>query len=81
MKIFLDFIGISENEFNKIISNHVVSPHKFKKITKLGLKMKDHQYWSKDGKMEKKVSKNIIRSWNNQNDYEFKKNKNRTVKL
>jgi len=81
LKIFLDFIGISENEFNKIISNHVVSPHKFKKITKLGLKMKDHQYWSKDGKMEKKVSKNIIRSWNNQNDYEFKKNKNRTVKL
>ena len=81
LQIFLDFVGLSENEFNKIISEHIVSPHKFKKIKNLGNKLKDHNLWSKDGKMDKKESKKIIKFWKNQNEYRNQKSKSRYIKL
>lgn len=81
LQIFLDFVGLSENEFNKIISEHIVSPHKFKKIKKYGNKLKDHNFWNKDGKMDKKESKKIIKFWKNQNEYRNQKNKSRYIKL
>ena len=77
----MDFVGLSENEFNKIISEHIVSPHKFKKIKKYGNKLKDHNFWNKDGKMDKKESKKIIKFWKNQNEYRNQKSKSRYIKL
>ena len=81
LKIFLDFVGITEKEFNQIISEHVVSPNKFKKISKYGNKLKDYKDWNKDGKMNKEESKKIIKFWKNKNEFKFKKNKNRYIKL
>jgi N-acetyl sugar amidotransferase len=64
LDLFLDFIGISENEFLDIAISHQVSPniHDPSKTIK-GKKTKDFESWSTDGKMDKKYSKKVIRSF------------------
>ena len=62
--MFLDFIGISENEFLDIAISHQVSPniHDPRKTIK-GKKTKDFESWSTDGKMDKKYSQKVTRSF------------------
>jgi N-acetyl sugar amidotransferase len=64
LDLFLDFIGISENEFLDIAISHQISPniHDPKKTIK-GKKTKDFELWSRDGKMDKKYSKKAIHSF------------------
>jgi len=64
LNLFLDFVGISENEFINIAISHQVSPniHNPKK-TLIGKKTSDFEAWSADGKMDKKYSKKIINSF------------------
>lgn len=61
LKLFLDFIGISKAEFYEIALNHTVSPWNFdiSKITK-GEKLPDFEKWSKDGKMNKEETKQLL---------------------
>ena len=64
LDLFLNFIGISENEFLDIAISHQVSPniHDPSKTIK-GKKTKDFESWSTDGKMDKKYSKKVTRSF------------------
>ena len=64
LDLFLDFIGISENEFLDIAISHQVSPniHDPRKTIK-GKKTKDFESWSTDGKMDKKYSQKVTRSF------------------
>ena len=66
LDLFLDFVGISEEEFLNIAISHQVSPnvHNSKK-TRKGKKTKDFKLWSSDGKMNKKYSKKKINSFKN----------------
>ncbi len=64
LDIFLELVGITENDFMNIALTHQVSPYsnKFKTI-KNGKKTKDFDQWSKLGKMEKKYANNKIKEF------------------
>ncbi len=64
LDIFLNLVGISEDDFMTIALTHQVSPYsnKFKKVQN-GKKTKDFDYWSKSGKMDKKYSKKKIKEF------------------
>ncbi len=64
LDIFLDFIGISEEEFNKIALQHAVSPYKhdFSKTTP-GKKLSDYDKWEKKGKMNREDAELQLKPW------------------
>ena len=64
LDLFLDYIGIDENEFNEILHDHAVSPYKhdFSNLQN-GKKLKDFSDWSKDGKMDRNESKIQLKRW------------------
>src|SRR5690606_16595017 len=57
LDLFLDFVGITEDEFLKIAMSHGVAPHKHdpSKITP-GVKLHDFDAWSKEGAMPREES-------------------------
>lgn len=64
LDIFLDFIGISEEEFNQIALQHSVSPyeHNFSKTTP-GKKLSDYDKWEKKGKMNREDAELQLKPW------------------
>ena len=62
--LFLDFIGITEDEFNEIALQHTVSPysHDFDKTVR-GEKLPDHDEWERKGKMKRKDAQVQLKRW------------------
>ena len=68
LKLFLDFIGLTEDEFYEVAQSHEISPFKFEKgMTENGKKTHDFDKWSEDGKANRESSKNIFNKWKDEN--------------
>jgi N-acetyl sugar amidotransferase len=64
LDIFLELVGLSEDEFYEIALTHTVSPWKNDKIDKTsGKKIHDFDSWSRDGEMNPEESKKQIDKW------------------
>lgn len=64
LDLFLDFIGLTEDEFMTIARSHEVSPHVHdaNKITD-GIKMHDYNAWSRDGRMNREDALVQVENW------------------
>lgn len=68
LDIFLDFIGLTEEEFTEIVESHVVSPHKLDVDSiQPGLKLPDFELWSKDGAMPRDEAIKSVEEWKSRN--------------
>jgi N-acetyl sugar amidotransferase len=64
LDLFLDFIGLTEDEFLEIAKSHIVSPHEHRQeLIQTGEKMHDFDKWSKDGKMDRKDALEQLANW------------------
>ena len=64
LDIFLDFIGLKEDEFYKVLKSHEISPNKFNlENTNNGKKVHDFDVWEKSGKMNREESLKIFKDW------------------
>jgi len=70
LDLFLDFVGLTEDEFNQIAIQHAVSPyiHDFSK-TKNGRKTHDYDIWERTGKMDAKAKDEILKRWSQRNKF------------
>lgn len=64
LELFLEFTGLTEEEFYEISISHIVSPNKFnsQKIIE-GDKTHDFDKWSRDGKMDRTETEEILKNW------------------
>ena len=68
LDIFLEFIGLKEDEFYKVLKEHEISPHKFDlKKTDNGKKVHDYDKWEKSGKMDREEALKILKNWEEKN--------------
>lgn len=65
LELFLDFVGLTEKEFQEIAESHMVSPYKHdrNKIVQ-GKKTHDFDSWSREGKMDRKDALEQMKDWN-----------------
>jgi N-acetyl sugar amidotransferase len=63
LKIFLELIGITEDEFYKIAISHTISPNKFELKNNNGKAPKDFNKWSREGAADRNITKNVIDEW------------------
>ena len=64
LDLFLDFVGLTEDEFTEIVESHVVSPHKHDAgAMKPGVKLHDYDMWSKDGSMPREEAVKFVGDW------------------
>jgi len=64
LDLFLDFIGLNEDEFYEIAKSHGVSPYVFDGDTKVqGKKLHDFDQWSREGKMTREEAKEQLERW------------------
>jgi hypothetical protein len=64
LDLFLDFVGLSEQEFIEIAMSHQVSPYVHKPDqTQPGAKTADYARWSRDGKMVRIDAEAILARW------------------
>ena len=66
LKLFLDFIGLTEEEFYEVAQSHQISPFKFDKSTNRITethKTKDFEKWSKDGIANRDESLKEFEKW------------------
>ncbi len=69
LDLFLDFVGLTESEFQEIAESHIVSPHEHDHETIVdGSKTKDFDKWSRDGKMDRKNALEQIKNWEKRNN-------------
>ena len=64
LDIFLEFIGLKEDEFYEVLKTHEISPHKFdvKNIVN-GKKLHDFDTWETSGKMNREEALKILKDW------------------
>ena len=64
LDIFLDYIGLSEEQFNTVVSSHIVKPnvHNFESKTN-SKKNPDHDTYDTSGKMDKKYAQSKFKEW------------------
>ena len=68
LDLFLDFVGLTEDEFTEIVESHVVSPHKHDAgAMKPGVKLHDYDMWSKDGSMPREEAVKFVGDWRGRN--------------
>jgi N-acetyl sugar amidotransferase len=66
LDLFLDFIGLTEEEFLQIAQSHIVSPHTHdQELIQEGSKMHDFDQWSRDGKMDREDALKQLENWKN----------------
>ncbi len=66
LDLFLDFVGLTEDEFLEIAQSHLVSPHSHNQdLIVPGEKMHDFDKWSKDGKMDRSEALKQLKNWQN----------------
>jgi N-acetyl sugar amidotransferase len=64
LDIFLDFVGLTKDEFYEITKSHTVSPWKMDLFHKeIGDKLPDYDKWSVDGKMDRNVALEQLDRW------------------
>ena len=70
LELFLDFVGLSEDEFNEIAIQHAVSPynHDFS-MTKDGKKTHDYDKWESSGKMDLITKDELLNRWRQRNKF------------
>jgi len=69
LPIFLDYIGLTENQFMEVIKNHklINEEEDDELLLSIGPKPKDHNLWSKHPNMKKSVSSKLYTEWLNEN--------------
>ena len=68
LSIFLDFIGLTEEEFYKVAESHTISPWKWNAFeAELGEQLPDYDQWSKDGKMDRSEALEQFKRWEKSN--------------
>ena len=64
LEIFLDFVGLTKEEFYKIAESHTVSPWKFNSMMlEIGKQLPDFDKWAREGKMEREEAQKQINKW------------------
>jgi hypothetical protein len=64
LEIFLDFVGLTKEEFYKIAQSHTVSPWKFNTMmVEMGEHLHDFNDWAREGKMDRKEAEIQINNW------------------
>lgn len=63
LNLFLDFIGLNEEQFYEIAISHEISPNKFKRNDNNSKKTHDFDSWSKEGGADKKEASKIFEKW------------------
>ena len=64
LDLFLDFVGLTEEEFNSIALAHQVSPHQHNaNEIKQGEKLHDFDQWSREGAMPRDEAKSQMERW------------------
>jgi len=64
LEIFLEMVGLSEEEFFKIAKSHAVSPWKMNVFEQeLGEELPDHNQWSNAGPMERSNTEKQLDRW------------------
>jgi hypothetical protein len=64
LDLFLDFIGLTEEEFIDVAKSHIVSPHEHHQDQiEPGKKTKDFDAWSRDGKMPRDQALKQMNEW------------------
>ncbi|HEU4472530.1 MAG TPA: N-acetyl sugar amidotransferase [Flavisolibacter sp.] len=64
LEIFLDMVGLTEEEFFEIAKSHTVSPWKLNVFEQeMGEKLPDFEQWSKHGKMDRADAQEQLDRW------------------
>jgi len=64
LDLFLDYIGMSEEEFLDVAMSHQVSPYEHHpEQTQPGARTHDYDEWMRQGAMEREVSEEMIERW------------------
>lgn len=64
LDLFLDFVGLDENEFNKVAMEHGVSPYEHDpSAVREGARTHDFDRWSRRGKMPREIRDQLIRRY------------------
>ena len=72
LEIFLDMVGLTEEEFFEIAKSHTVSPWKLNVFEQeLGEKLPDHDKWSTAGKMDRKDADDQLDRWKKSSNYDW----------
>lgn len=67
LDIFLDFIGMKEEEFMEVAMSHQVSPYVHEPEKTLpGAKTHDFDQWMRQGAMDREASQEVMRRWQEQ---------------
>jgi hypothetical protein len=70
LNLFLEFIGLNEEEFYEVAMSHQISPFKFqKKVKENTIKTKDFDRWSSDGKANRKESLKEFEKWKKEQQF------------
>ncbi len=61
LDVFLNLLGITEEEFMRIAMSHMVSPYRHvPEVTPQGEKVPDYDEWCREGAMDRELSQSII---------------------
>lgn len=64
LDLFLDFVGLTEEEFLEIARSHEVSPHQHNQAAiQPGKKLHDFDYWSREGAMDRAEAERLLARW------------------
>ena len=64
LNLFLEFVGLSEEEFLEVAMSHQVSPYRHDpKTTLSGAKTADYDRWSRDGAMARVDAEDLLARW------------------
>ncbi len=65
LAFFLELLGLTEEEFNKIAVSHLIPPHKWKpKNTETGPKLQDQEKWDKTNPLEREYTEKKLKESN-----------------
>lgn len=64
LDIFLNFVGMTEDEFNEVAMSHIVSPWEFDpEQTHQGEKLADFDAWNKEGALSREEAEKAMAAW------------------
>lgn len=64
LELFLDFVGLTEDEFYEIATSHTIAPWQFERASdNLGERTPDFDKWSRAGKMDREISSSPLKQW------------------
>ena len=69
LNLFLDFIGLTEEQFYEVAIGHEISPHKFQRNNNNSKKTDDFNSWSKDGGANKEETFKIFEKWKKEKEF------------